>query len=128
MEGLEILSAIPEPENKKRAWDAIKTHFSELVMDTDQHPVVFDEQGVLRFKEDPLLSALQQSGVLDLNKLFVAVARNQLTQEQQRKVTKSCGYSLAGYFELTFVEEWCKEINSEEDDADDRPNKKTRTE
>lgn len=113
MEGLAILSAIPSLEDKQRAWDLIRTSYSELILENDQHPVVFDAHGVLRFQEDPLLTALTNSSVLCLTRLAVAVAQGMVSNEQQRKVAKSVGYSLAGYYDLSYVQQWCKEVNGE---------------
>jgi hypothetical protein len=113
MEGLSILSAIPSLDEKQRAWDIIRTSYCELILDNDQHPVVFDAQGVLRFQEDGLLTALTDSGVICLNRLAVAAAQGKISNEQQRKVAKSIGYSLDGYYDLSYVQQWCKEVNGE---------------
>ena len=104
MEGLAILSAIPALEDKKRAWDIISRKYSELILDSDEHPVEWVD-GVLRFKEDPSVA----DGV-DLTLLAVDVARGLATEEYQRKVAKSCGYSLAGYFSLSYVQKWSREV------------------
>ncbi|MEO6077989.1 MAG: hypothetical protein ABIP54_04335 [Candidatus Andersenbacteria bacterium] len=113
MEGLAILSAIPSLEDKQRAWDLIRNQYSELILDNDQHPVVFDSHNVLCFQADSLLTVLERSSVLCLKRLAVAVIQNKMTQEHQRKVAKSIGYSLAGYFNLSYVQEWCKEVTGQ---------------
>lgn len=111
MEALPIFNSIPKLEDKQRAWDMIRKRFPELILDPDHHQVVWDEQGVLRFEADPLIKALANCGALSLNEVAKAVARGQMTEEQQRKVAKKAGYSVYGFFELSFVKQWLYDVN-----------------
>ena len=113
-----LIAELPTEDIKRTIWATITDHYNWLLQDPDQHPLVMDAHGVLRFKEDPLIAALARAHyemdvtvhvppehhVLNLNALSLAVYRGKITQEQQRKVMKSIGYSLDGYFILFFVQ------------------------
>lgn len=111
LDKVEILRAIPDRAGKQAAWDVISTEYRELMLDDDAHPVVFDASGVLRFQADPLIYKLVRTDVLDLNRLAIQVARGEVPPEMQRKVAKSTGYSLAGYFDLSNVQKWAREVS-----------------
>ena len=114
-----LIAELPTEDIKRTVWATITDSYGWLIQDPDQHPLVLDAHGVLRFKEDPLIAALARAHyemditvcvppehhVLNINALAFAVHRGKITQKQQRKVMKSIGYSLDGYSTLSFVQE-----------------------
>lgn len=66
-------------------------------------PVVKDERGVLRFRENAivryLLDRATTKGITDLNR----IAMRGFSQEDQEQFAQLIGYSIAGYHELSYV-------------------------
>lgn len=66
-----------------------------------QHPIVKDEQGVIRWKEDPLVRFLVDCG--DLNRIVGMMNWNK-NREMYRELYRKMGYSLSGYWEIFYWE------------------------
>lgn len=99
-------------DEKQTALDILREcNFTVLFMDEDQHPLVFDASGLLRFEEDQEICRQFQSGELDLNRLAIDVQRGIVLAERQRKIAKSLGYSVWGYFDLDYVQKWAKHVS-----------------
>lgn len=62
-------------------------------------PLVFDEQGVVRFKRNEIINHLFESGALSLNR----VAEMEFSQEDRQQLAQLLGYSVSGYGELGYV-------------------------
>lgn len=62
-------------------------------------PVVTDEHGVKRFKENKIVRFLLDAGRIDLN----AIARMPFDREDREHFAQLIGYSLAGFMELDYV-------------------------
>jgi hypothetical protein len=101
-----LLELIPTEEEKTKAWDIIRSQFMELILDPDEHPVIWDEAGVLRFQPVELIQTMQCSGALDMN-VFI----ERVSEDKARKALKCTGYSLHHYFQLECVQEWVREVN-----------------
>jgi hypothetical protein len=95
--------------------------YREFFMDEEEHgkhPVVLDEQGVLRWKRDPMIDALVGTRVLDLNNLAVAVHQGKISPEWQRHIARSCGYSLDGYSTLSYIQAWYEQKIKDDEDVE----------
>jgi len=62
-------------------------------------PLVKDEHGVLRFKENKIVSYLLDNGGIDLNMLAVL----QFDQNDYEQFAQLIGYSLDGFGTLSYV-------------------------
>ena len=74
-----------------------------------KHRVIEDENGTLRWEEDPVVSRLIDN--IGLNDLWVLFMKMGLTKNSEpvRKLYRDMGYSLSGYWEIFY---W--EVNNEE--------------
>ncbi len=62
-------------------------------------PLVTDKHGVIRFKENTIVSYLLANGGIDLNHL----ARRDFPQEDREQFAQRIGYSLSGFSDLSYV-------------------------
>lgn len=62
-------------------------------------PLGEDGTGTIRFKENPIVTYLLQSGDTDMNKLALMPFSN----EDRQQFAQLIGYSLGGYRELSYV-------------------------
>lgn len=70
-------------------------------MKNPMQPIVKDEHGRVRFKENQVVNFLLENGGLDMNRL--AVACNMMPQADWEQFYQLIGYSLTGYHELSRV-------------------------
>lgn len=73
------------------------------------HEVIEDQNGTFRWKEDPTVRKIIDTGIL--NDLWVLFYKMGLTKnsEEVRKLYRDMGYSLSGYWEIFY---W--EVNNED--------------
>jgi hypothetical protein len=73
------------------------------------HEVIEDDNGTFRWKEDPAVRKIIDTGIL--NDLWVLFYKMGLTKnsEEVRKLYRDMGYSLSGYWEVFY---W--EVNNED--------------
>lgn len=64
-------------------------------------PLVEDEQGVIRFKENKIVSYLLDNGGIDMNQLAV----KDFSEDDRRQFAQLIGYSLSGFGSLPYVNE-----------------------
>ena len=66
-----------------------------------KHPIqpIIDVNGVHRFKENKIVSALLDTGILDMN----AIARLEFSTEDREQFAQLIGYSVDGFSELSYV-------------------------
>ena len=62
-------------------------------------PLAFDEHGVLRFKENKIVSHLIDHGSIDLNQIAVM----DFDKEDREQLAQLIGYSLSGFGDLGYV-------------------------
>ena len=62
-------------------------------------PIVLDEHGKVRFKENRIVRFLLDNGRHDMNSL----ACGDFTQEDREQFAQLIGYSLSGFGELSYV-------------------------
>ena len=62
-------------------------------------PLVLDDRGKLRFKENKIVSFLLHNGAFDMNKLAVM----DFSQNDREHFAQLIGYSLNGYGMLSYV-------------------------
>lgn len=62
-------------------------------------PLITDSQGVLRFKENPIVRYLLDAGPFDMNH----IACKKFTREDREHFAQLIGYSLSGFGELSYV-------------------------
>lgn len=106
-----LLSKIPESD-RFDTMELLRNSYPELLLDEDtDHALVWDE-GVLRWKRDPLMKHLQQLGLIDLNLATAYGQMGKLSNLELRQLAKRLGYSLSGYFELSYVQEWVDQLNN----------------
>ncbi len=68
-----------------------------------EHPVQhleYDDQGVLRFRQNAIVRFLLDAGPYDMNALFLMP----FSDVDRRQFAQLIGYSLDGYAELSYVE------------------------
>ena len=70
-------------------------------MNHPTQPLKKDKKGVLRFKENKIISYLLNNGGIDLNQLSVI----DFTDEDRRQFAQLIGYSLDGYSTLSYVDD-----------------------
>lgn len=72
------------------------------------HPIILDEQGVLRYAANPLICWLQER--VSINDMWIAYARSGAwTREQFMQFYRDIGYSLSGFEEV-----WGEELDKME--------------
>jgi hypothetical protein len=94
--------------------DVINEHY-KLVASLSDHPIYEDDNGVYRFKRNKALWWAFESGMLDLNKLWVAFVNHGFPLEDMMQIWRMLGYSLGG-FEEVFAEQ----LDEMEKKTDDR--------
>lgn len=62
-------------------------------------PVIVDECGVHRFKENKIIRCLLETGPLDLNQL----AMMDFSREDREQVAQLIGYSVSGFGDLSYA-------------------------
>lgn len=71
-------------------------------------PLVLDEGGVVRFKENPIVRYLLDNGGIDMNQLALLG----FTNEDQAQFAQLIGYSVSGWGDLSYVTaSQCKEAD-----------------
>lgn len=92
-----------DPEDNNRT-AARKPHRDEL--HHPHQPIGWDDRGIIRFKENAIVSALlevaSQHG-LDLNQIAIGVARGRFRVEDQIQLAELIGYSVSGWGDLSYV-------------------------
>ena len=63
-------------------------------------PIGFDDAGIIRFKENKIVSFLLDSGTFDLNQIRRMLAEGVFTNEDYTHLMQLIGYSVSGYGEL----------------------------
>jgi hypothetical protein len=76
-------------------------------------PIVLDEVGVFRFKENAIVCALLDTGTLDMNK----IAMMTFSREDREQFAQLIGYSVEGASELSYVSDALIERAQAECDA-----------
>lgn len=79
-------------------------------------PIVIDEHGTPRFKANPIVRYLLDSGGIDLNKIAIMAGRGLFSDEDQMQLAQLIGYSVGGYGDLSYVSE--ESINEADAAAD----------
>ena len=69
-------------------------------------PLVRDEHGILRFKENSIVRFLLDNGPYNMNSL---ASRNDFSQEDREQFAQLIGYSLCGFCDLSYVRDETKE-------------------
>jgi uncharacterized alpha/beta hydrolase family protein len=68
-------------------------------------PIVWKGE-VIRFKENPIIVLMLETGNLSLNHIAIAAADpvNGITQEDQMQLAKLIGYSVSGFGDLSYAD------------------------
>lgn len=64
-------------------------------------PLVFDPNGILRFKENAIVRTLLETSPLNLN----TIASMPFSDEDREQLAQLIGYSLSGFGELSYVKD-----------------------
>lgn len=64
-------------------------------------PIVLDQQGVARFKENKIVRYLLEHGGIDMNQL----ARLDFPREDQSQFAQLIGYSVSGFGDLSYAQQ-----------------------
>lgn len=64
-------------------------------------PLVIDKDGVVRFRENKIVSFLLEAGPYDLNSLAIM----NFSDEDRMQFAQLIGYSVSGYGDLSYVSE-----------------------
>lgn len=64
-------------------------------------PIGFDDDGVIRFKQNGIVRMLLDDGPYDLNQLSLMVERGELRAEDYTQLMQLIGYSVSGFGELS---------------------------
>lgn len=71
-------------------------------------PIVKTESGVVRFKENRIVSDLLEAARgtrhLDLNQIAIDYARGKYTQAEMMQVAQLIGYSVSGFGDLSYAD------------------------
>lgn len=71
-------------------------------------PIEYDERGIIRFKENKIVTYLLDNGGIDLNHLMV----QGFSDEDHMQFAQLIGYSVSGFGGLSFVsDEVCEEAD-----------------
>lgn len=98
----------PECEMHRRTWNAATERAAKQV---PMQPVVLAAGGVIRFKENRIVSAFLDNSRRHGYGLNEA-ARDDYTPEERMQVAQLIGYSVSGYGSLSFVtDESCEEAD-----------------
>lgn len=66
-------------------------------------PLVVDERGAVRFKENPIVSYLLDNGGIDMNHLAVKGFELGWTEDDKAHFAQLIGYSYSGWGTLSYV-------------------------
>ncbi|MFT3989964.1 MAG: hypothetical protein QM680_01005 [Luteolibacter sp.] len=80
-------------------------------------PLETDEDGILRFKKNAIVSHLLDCGGIDLN----ALARMDFPREDREQFAQLIGYSLSGFGDLSYVSDETYETASRMAESDETP-------
>lgn len=70
-------------------------------------PLVFDDNGVVRFKENKIVNYLWRVGHLDMNQISIKHQQGIFSQEDLEQFYQLNGYSFSVFSELSLVSEKC---------------------
>lgn len=73
-------------------------------MSTPKHPmqpIILDDDGVPRFKANPIIRFLLDMGPFDLNKLNIVAGTANWTREDLSQFYQLIGYSVSGFGEIS---------------------------
>lgn len=70
-------------------------------MNHPMQPLVRDEKGIIRFKENKIIRWLFESGKLNLNELALMVSKGMLPKEDYAQLTQLLGYSVSGWGDIS---------------------------
>lgn len=69
-------------------------------------PIGWDGRGVIRFRENRIVSALldvaSENGI-DLNQIAIGIARRKYSEEDMVQLAQLIGYSVSGFGDLSYV-------------------------
>lgn len=68
-------------------------------------PLGEDGMGVIRFKENKIVSALLETSPMDLNEIGMGVHRGRFSNEDQIQLAQLIGYSHCGFGDLSYVDD-----------------------
>ena len=88
-----IHKRIETPVSREEIPETVR--FSATLTD---HPIIQDEQGVLRYKQNPLVCWL--SGHIDLNEMWRSYGQGTWSREAFMQFYRDIGYSLSGFEEV----------------------------
>lgn len=133
-----LLSEFVGRAEKERVYSLLQRDYPfviNLEMRIDPWPVVFDQHGTIRWKEDTMISGLtviahgstnrfaqgaeareqHDRRPLDLDLLLISLGNDCYTRIDYLRYQKRSGYSLAGYGEITssldWYDQWEEEIS-----------------
>ena len=91
-----VLALVPD-DRKAETRELLEGDYADIV--TTNHQVVWVD-GVLRWKVDPLLRALIDAKMFDLNGLMMAVHEGRISPDLYLDLNRRIGYSLSGFCEI----------------------------
>lgn len=106
-----LLADIPRAE-RASIWSILERQYREVVdfeMRVDAWPVVLDEAGTLRWKQDTMISGLldhRDVAIADMNTLSIRMQQGRYDKLDYLRFLKRTGYSLQGYFECVSTCDW----------------------
>ena len=77
-------------------------------------PIIIDDSGTTRFKENKIVSLLLETSRLDLNALSMMLAKDMVKQEDYTHLMQLIGYSVSGYGDLSTSPENLVEMADQE--------------
>ena len=109
-----ILAYVPA-ERKEETKRVILGCYTDAFLDGD-HPVEWDGGGVIRFKADPVLKAIENAGLSGFNEISLARYMGIIANDAYLKIHRGIGYSLSGYLDLSGVREALGIIDDDDDE------------
>lgn len=66
-------------------------------------PIILDPNGRKRFESNPIIEMLVDEGSIDLNRIAVWCAVNEIDHKYRQQLAQLIGYSVSGYGTLSYV-------------------------
>jgi len=100
----DIDTAIEKIQSLEAECDALRDALKDALLQNPQQPLITDEHGVIRFKENPLVSYLLDKGGLNMKHLALFAHDNSnVTDSDQAQFAQLIGYSVSGWGSLSYV-------------------------
>lgn len=99
VEGLDCESSASEFESRRPTQQRRK----QLMPRHPDQPLVFDDKGTVRFKENKIVRFLLDTNSVGLDKIYSKVCAGEFDKNDYQQLMQLIGYSVSGYGKLSCV-------------------------